>query len=505
MQRIAIIDLGSNSARLIVMHIYENGAYNLIYHQKEGVRLSEGTTGENTLRPEAISRAISALKTFSHMCSLLKVDKVLAVATAAVRNATNGQEFVKLALEQTGIPLRIVSGEEEAKLGFIGVINSVDINDALLFDLGGGSTELTLIRNRRIEQSVSLPFGAVNLTEKFSTQDKVSENQLTELKIFINQKLDAYPWLKDIGLPIIGIGGTARNIAKMDQRRKNYPFPKLHNYRLGVYSLEDLWKSIVRTSVNQRGKIPGLSSERADLIVAGTTIVKCLFDATRSPNLIISGCGIREGLFLEQYRNQEQQDVVIDDILTHSAHNILLFYNGNSLHAEHVALLTTAMFDGWQELHKMGPRDRTLLQIVSLLHDIGITINYYDHPRHSAYLIENARLFGLTHREQMLLAVVAGWHHGQSAKYVRNKIYSEFLDEADWQKARKMALLLALAESLDTTQAGLIERLDAGLKDGKAYLGLLPNTIPVIEKQAAEKHSRWFKKEFGQELKIEIP
>lgn len=125
---------------------------------------------------------------------------------------------------------------------------------------------------------------------------------------------------------------------------------------------------------------------------------------------------------------------------------MLLFYKGNEAHAEHVAKLADTMFDHWQPILRLTSRDRCLLQVAALLHDIGITINYYDHARHSAYLAENARLFGLTHREQMLIAVVAGWHNGPSAKYVRNKIYSEFLDQYNWQTARKLALLLALAE-----------------------------------------------------------
>ena len=296
-ERIAIIDLGSNSARLIIMHVYANGAYNLVYHQKETVRLSEGAMGSGTLQADAMSRAINALQVFAHMCVLFKVDEILAVATAAVRNAQNGPDFLQTASQQTGIPLKVISGEAEAKLGYLGAINTIDVQNALLFDLGGGSTELTLIKDRKIQETVSLPFGAVNLTEKFGTQNDPTESQVSELQTFITTQLQTLSWLKGLSLPLLGVGGTARNIAKMDQKRKNYPFPKIHNYRLGYMSLDDLWSHLVKMTSSQRAKMPGLSSERADLIVAGTTIVKCLFDVTRSPNLIISGCGVREGIF----------------------------------------------------------------------------------------------------------------------------------------------------------------------------------------------------------------
>lgn len=502
-ERIAIIDLGSNSARLIVMHVYYNGAYNLIYHQKENVRLSEGLDKSSTLKPEAISRAINSLKIFAHMCELFNVDVILASATAAVRNAANGEEFLQTVYQETNIPLKVITGEAEAHLGYVAAVNTLNVNDAVLFDLGGASTELTLIKNRRAVHCVSLPFGAVNLTEKFSTQHDVSEKQLEQLKAFILEQLARIPWLKKLSLPLIGIGGTARNLAKIDQKQKNYPFPKIHNYRLGAISMDELWKTICNASIGQRSKIPGLSSDRNDIIVAGTTLVKCLFDITRAPNLIVSSCGVREGMFLEHYLGKNDLPEVIPDILLHSANNMMLFYKANAAHAYHVSNLAETMFDGWQSLHKLEDRDKELLRVASLLHDIGITINYYDHARHSTYLIENAKLFGLTHREQILTAIIAGWHHGQAAKYYRNRVYNEFLDEADWKKARKLAIFLALAESLDTTQSTNIEKVTTDLTETTAILKLTTKNLHDIEKQSAEKCAKKFRKEFGLELVIE--
>ena len=497
-ERIAIIDLGSNSARLIVMHIYANGAYNLVYHQKDPVRLSEGMSSDYRLQHVAMERAIGTLQVFAHMCNLHNVDRVLAVATAAVRNARNGGEFVREVEKRTGIVLEVISGDTEALLGYIGVINTIDVHDALLFDLGGGSTELTLVRDSKPEAIISLPFGAVYLTERFQTTDRVTEGQLAELRGFVTEQLGRVPWIKKIALPIVGIGGTARNIAKMDQKRKNYPFNKVHNYRLGRLSFDELWRALMVTTLGQRRKIPGLSSERADIIVAGSTIVKCLFDITLGTHLIISGCGVREGLFWRDYLLREGGNATIDDILMHSTNNMLRFYKGDINHCRQVANLALTMFDGWQDLHGLDDRSRKLLHVAALLHDIGITINYYDHPRHSAYLVENARLFGLTHREQMLTAVIAGWHNGPT-KFVRNRIYGEFFDEIDWQTAKKLSLILTLAESLDTTQMQLVKTIKVSLDDRNAILDLCGVKAPV-ERQNLERRKRWFKKEMNAEL-----
>lgn len=503
-ERLAVIDLGSNSVRLIVMHIYHNGAYNLVYHQKEAVRLSEGMNLDGALQIAAMERAFTALDHFSHMIRLFQVDHTLAVATAAVRNASNGDEFIRRAEAEYGIRFEVISGVAEARLGFLGVINTLDVQDAILFDLGGGSTELTLIRKRKAKQSISIPIGAVNLADRFCRQEKnrLSATKLSELIYSVNQEFKKIPWLKKTGLPLIGVGGTVRNLAKMDQRRKNYPFSRVHNYRFGALSFQDLWQDLSGTTLAQRRKYPGLSSERADIIIPGLAVIKCLLDTVNSEQLIVSGCGVREGLFLQYYLASRQLPEVIDNIIDHSSRNMLRFYKGDPNHAEHVAHSSALLFDALQPLHQLPQRSKILLQVAALLHDIGITINYYDHARHSAYLVENARLFGLTHREQMLTAVIAGWHQGAGTKYIRHRLYHEFLDDSDWQGARKLAAILAIAESLDTTQMQLVQQIRPLLTSETLTLGIKTSEPAPIEIEAVQRLTRWFRREYGISLDI---
>jgi len=267
-ERVAIIDLGSNSVRLIVMNIYKNGSYNLVYHQKEQVRLSEdiGEGKKAFLTPKAMKRAIDALNSFSYMCKLANADKILAVATAAIRSAKNGEEFLSMAKKETGISLRAIAGEEEAHFGYLGVINTIDIKDGLLFDLGGMSTEITLVRNRRITETVSLPIGTVNLTEKFNSEDYVTDNVLENMRYYIKAHIEKFLWIKDLSLPVVGIGGIARNIAKIDRRLKNYPFQKLHNYRLGKMAVTEIWKKLIKTNLSHRKKNGGVRSGTPGII-----------------------------------------------------------------------------------------------------------------------------------------------------------------------------------------------------------------------------------------------
>ena len=501
-QRIGIIELGSNSARLIIVEIASNGAYKLIYHQKETVRISQDADKNQQLQPAAMARGMALLQTFSQLCKLHQTDTILSVGTAAIRNTHNGADFIRAVEQQTGIAIKIISGETEAKLGYLGAINTLAVTDAVLFDLGGGSTELTLIRNRQAEKFISLPFGAVTLTERFNLQNKPTKAQLVSLDKFIAEQLNDIPWLKDLSVPLIGIGGTARGIGKMEQKRNKYPLLRLHNYRTSARAFKSLWQDVKVMSAEQRRKIPGLSNDRADIILGGLAIVKNFFERIQSKQLIISSCGVREGLFLQYYLSSRGQGDTLADPLEQSIHNTLLSYPSNTTHAYHVAKLANDLFQDWQEEFHLNSSDQILLRVAAVLHDIGVNIHYYDHARHSAYLIQNAHLFGLSHRQQFTASLIVCWHHGFSSKTSSNKIYNEVLDEKSWQTARKLALLLALAESLDATKTSSVTKVTTIFTNKQAQLVLeTENSIP-LELQSINKHNKWFKKETGLELLV---
>lgn len=504
MQRIAIIDIGSNSARLVITHTYKNGAYNMVYNQKEALRLSQKVDSKNMLTEEAFTSTIETMKSFAYMCSIYKADKTIAVATAAIRNAVNGQELVDKVAAETGITLHIISGNTEAYISYLGVINTLDIKDGIIFDLGGGSTELILFKDRQITDSVSLPFGAVNTTGMFNTRNEMPPNVYSDLSFFIMTRLEQYPWLKQQGLPLIGVGGTARTIAKIIQRGKKYPITKLHNYSFSVQTFRGFFNDLRTTNLEQRKKISGLSSERSDIILAGAGIISCLLDATGCKKLVTSGCGLREGLFYEYYAKTNDIPVVANNILERSRENILKLYTADPTHSRHITSLAMTMFDNWPQLHGLNKGYRKILETAALLHDIGITINFYSHARHSAYMIQNAQIFGLTHKEQIITSAVAGWHNGVSKSYFRDRIYKEMLDDDNWKAVTKMALLLALAESLDYSQTNKIQTIKASVNKKNPLLTIYADEIPSIEMHQIKSHLSWFKKALGCELEIKL-
>jgi len=502
MQRIAIIDIGSNSARLVVSHIYKNGAYNMVFNQKETLRLAEKTDSRGFLSQEAFDSTLRVMQAFAFMCRQYKADKIIAVATAAIRNAKNGSQLTREVCEKTGVNLHIISGRAEAYLSYLGVINTLPMKDGIVFDLGGGSTELILFRNRTLVEAVSIPLGAVNTTEIFNIHDTMLPNVYSDINFFISTRMEQYPWLKDANLPLIGVGGTARTVAKMIQKIRNYPSSRIHNYIFSAQSFRSLFKKLRDTTLEERKHIPGLSVERADIILAGACIINSLLNQTGSKRIITSGCGLREGLFYDYFAKTNDIPLISGDILETSTQNVLRLFSVNIQHNRHVAELALAMFDGWHGLHGLGKQCRKLLKTAALLHDIGININYYSHARHSAYMILNAKIFGLTHTEQMLCAVVAGWHNGISKRYFKNHAYRPLLSEKDWENAGKMALLLALAESLDYSESNTVKSITPAIGPAAATLELNTTGDAAIEMQQLKENEEWFEETFDIPLKI---
>ena len=309
MQRIAIIDIGSNSARLVISHIYKSGSYNMVFNQKEMLRLAQKTESDGLLSKEAFDSTLQVMQSFAYMCRQYKTDKIIAVATAAIRNAQNGSRLAAEVFEKTGIRLHIISGNMEAQLSYLGM------KDGIVFDLGGGSTELILFRNRKLVESVSIPLGAVNTTDIFHIRDTMLPSAYSDINFFISTRMEQYPWLKDANLPLIGVGGTARTVAKMIQRSRNYPSSRVHNYIFSAQSFRALFKKLQGTTLEERRNIPGLSEERADIILAGASIINCLLTQTNSKRIVTSGCGLREGLFYDYYSKTNNVPLIADDIL----------------------------------------------------------------------------------------------------------------------------------------------------------------------------------------------
>ena len=297
MRHYGVIDLGSNSARLSVWAIAEDGDVKQILKLKQMVRLSEGMGAEKVLQEAAMTRTIDALVGFQQQYAGLEPLTLEAFATAATRMASNQKTFLKRVKQAIGVDLQVIPGTREAELDYTGVINTMPIQNALIMDTGGASTELILVQNRKLQHLISLPYGSVNLSERYLSRDRVSAGELFDLITAINRLYNSIWWLKKAqNLPIIALGGSNRTLAKIQRRADAAAdYEDIHGYRMATDQVNAIFKTVVDTDLEARKAIPGLAKERADIIVGGMVPVVMMIRYLDSDRLMFSQYGLREG------------------------------------------------------------------------------------------------------------------------------------------------------------------------------------------------------------------
>lgn len=287
----AIIDLGSNSVRMNINAIEKDGSWSTLRKLRATVRLSEGMSSDNFLKENAINRVIDALCDFCDKAKEYKCVSIAAVATAALRNAANKELFLTRVKEKTGIDFEIISGEQEAFYSFLAVRETVGIENGVIYDTGGGSTEIMLVKDGEIKHCVSLPLGAVIMTEKFRKSSQM------HLYKYVSSYIGGIDWLDECeGLPLYGIGGSARALAML-YKKENLGIDAFDGMKIPYASVAKIYQSIFLIPVEKRKDIKGMEISRADIILAGLTPLKVLMDMCGGSSVTICASGVKEGVF----------------------------------------------------------------------------------------------------------------------------------------------------------------------------------------------------------------
>ncbi|HVS13183.1 MAG TPA: Ppx/GppA phosphatase family protein [Thermoanaerobaculia bacterium] len=500
--QVGIVDLGSNTARLVVFSYDPPSWFRLTDSIRERVRLAAGMGEDGRLRPDAVERALAALQLFADYAEGAGLDRVDVVATSAVRDAVNGGDLVRR-IEALGMPVRVLSGAQEAELGVIAVANGFPWPDAWVVDLGGGSVQVSQMRERRFASGRAHPLGAVRLTERYfglggDGSAPPTAKQVARLEAEIARHLEADGRaLRGDADPLVALGGTARSLAAAAQKADRYPLDLLHGYRLERAALEDLTGRLLSKTVAERAAIAGINPDRADLILAGALVLRWLLRHGERDHLVISGDGVREGALFQHLLPPPH---LLDDVRAFASRNLFRHYAQPAAHTEAVRRLSTELFDGLQPLHGLGPAERELLQHAALLHDIGMTVSYYRHHRHGAFLIENSGLAGFSHREIALLALIVRGHRkgGLGAGAL-----APLLDPGDLERLRALAVCLRIAEHLERSRSGKIRSVRVEVRKRAVRLLLVAPSRPTVEIWEAEKDARIFDGVFGRRLEIE--
>jgi len=505
MHRIGIVDLGSNTARLVVF-AYEPGRwYRLEDEIREPVRLAEGFGEGSTLTPGAMDRCVTALKLFADFASATGLEEIEVIATSALRDAKNREELLER-IRPLALPIKILSGEEEAAWGVRAVANSLDLRDAWVVDLGGGSLEISEMRDRSFHHGASFPLGMVRLTERFLTSDSSSQKKLFRKQAMaLEQELESRlaPLLMEMlerPHPIVAMGGTVRNLGRAVQKKASYPLSLLHGYFLQKRPLERLVATLRAMPATERGSVSGIRPDRGDVILAGGLLYQWLIRRTNRKGLILSGQGLREGAF---YRHLLPKKHLSDNVRSFAIRNIRAQYSHVKVHTEHVRRLAASAFEGLAPLHKFSHHEAEILDAAANLHDGGSTLSYYRHARHGVYLLGSRPLPGFTHREQALIMLMVKYHEKGTP---RISSFEPLLGFKDLAVLRRLTACLRLAEHLERSRSGRILSLEVSkISKRRIEIRLQARVSPTVEIWEAKKLAGpLFREAFGRELHLKV-
>jgi len=518
-ERLAVIDMGSNSFRLIVVEYVPQLSFRVVDEVQEIVRLSEGMASAGIMRASAMDRASHVMKIYAAFCAASGITDIVAVGTSAIRDAQNQQRFLARIQAETGIQVRVLSGDEEAFYGYLSAVNSTTLETGFAVDLGGGSLEITRVEGRRMKQTISLPLGTVRTTEGFLTGDPPSSKQVEQLTAHLQSEFAPLDWFKrEPEMMLIGIGGTLRMVGRMVQKMVGYPMDDLHGYTITLKQVETICDELAKLRVNARKRIPGMKSERADISLGGAMVIREVMRAAGFDAMTICGQGMREGVFYERFFDESPHPPtpspsgrggekpiggdgnlpIFENVRQASVLNLAHVHRFQEQHAEHIAHLTLSMFD--QLPHPdCGPVERELLWAASMLHDIGVAIDYQDHHRHSAYLILNAGLPGYTHREIGLIALMARYHRRGNPSLDE---LEGLMEAGDNKRLLQLVALLRIAEQIDRSRDGVVRNVTLTVGDDWAQMEMMVRGDGQVAMWSVERNKDIFQQAFGLELEV---
>jgi exopolyphosphatase / guanosine-5'-triphosphate,3'-diphosphate pyrophosphatase len=507
-REVAVIDLGSNSWRLVIFTFVPDNWWKRTDELYETVRIGAGMGKTGRLSDEAIARGLETLGVFARFCASagLDPDGVHAVATSAIRDAANGEEFVAAAREATGLPVEIISAEEEARLGYVAAVNTSTLRDGAVLELGGGSMQLVEVKDRCAQSLCSLDLGAVRLTEELLPDSgPARKKDLERVRKFVAEALTEVPWLSNTGGRLVGIGGAVRNLAAAVQHATTEAVDiGVQGFVLEREALSELIKTLAELPAEERGQVPGVKPGRGDIVLAAALTIEGVLEAGGFDGIEATEAGLREGVFFDRELLADKDPPLFEDVREAAVRNLSIQYESDMEHVEHVAELALQMFDSLVEGGLIEPEEgeRDLLWAASMLHDVGMTISYDDHHKHSRYLIVSAELPGFDPRERALIGQISRYHRKGAPKLGE---MASLAREGDEELVSRCAVILRLAEHLERGRDQSVRhvRLRANGNDVDLHLDADGDNL-ILPRWSVERYGdgEVFERVFGRRLVI---
>ncbi|HQR38486.1 MAG TPA: Ppx/GppA phosphatase family protein [Blastocatellia bacterium] len=513
--KLATIDIGSNSIHLLIVEVDQDGHFRPIDREREMVRLGSHGLTVGHLAPDAVERALAALARYADLARAHGCERIIATATSAVREADNGDKFVRRVKRRTGIEVDILSGIEEARLISRSVSSVRDLGDVptLGIDIGGGSTEFWVLERGETRYLVSNRLGSVRLTDGFVHDDPLSQRDRERLRGYIIGTLArTRREIEEVGFErVILTSGTALTLAQMGYESERAPgttepLPPedTQGIELTADCLRRITKQITRMPVKERRRMPGLPPERADIIVAGALLLDTIYSELGIERAVTCDWALREGIlvdFLERThpqvvssRDTAGSPLEMGEIRRRSILALAKRCEYDASHAMQTTRLAKSIFDQTRQLHGYGRNERELLEVAAVLHDIGYTISHAFHNRHAQYLILNSELVGFSARELAIVGNVVRYHGGRGPKK-KDEGYARLRPD-DRRMVRRLTAILTVADALDRSSRATVRTVDVQQRNSRVRFHVSSESDCHLELWDARRKAGLFERAF---------
>ncbi|GAB2534511.1 Ppx/GppA family phosphatase [Gracilibacillus alcaliphilus] len=502
-QYYAIVDIGSNTMRLVIYVREKGGRLKEVENVKAVARLRMFLEQDNSLNQTGIDRLIDTLASFQKVLHTHKVQDIVCVATATIRQASNQADIEKQVKDSTGLTMRILSEEEEAYYGYLAVVNSTSISTGITVDIGGGSTEVTLFENRELKESHSFPFGALTLKDFFKEVIPTTK-ELLQLRHYLTKQFATLPWLRNQEVPLIAIGGSARNLAQIDQNLKKYPLAGLHQYQMFDKDIMAVSNYLTGLKPGKLAKVEGLSKDRADIIIPAIEVFHSLYQIVQAESFILSRKGLRDGVFYEELV-RETGSLLFPNVVEDSIQELINDYNLELKQITHVQFLTRKLFEYLKEngLVHLDKHDWNLLKKASYLFHLGEYIDSEASAQHTFYLLANRTIDGLMHKDRLKLALIASYKNKTVFKQFIQPYKSWFLKE-ERDKLQDLGAILKFCYCLDATKRQAVQDLQFKWKKHTLVITLLCKDDTMPEEYQSEKQKKHLEKTIKREIQLKF-
>ena len=505
--RIAAIDIGTNSLHMIVCRVRPDLSFEVVDREKDMIRLGTGSLDGRQLAEANMSAAIQTLSKFTRIAASHGVDEIIAGATSAVREAENGGDFVAAVRRAVGLRIQVISGAEEARLIHLAAAYGCHLGKrpAVVVDIGGGSTEITVGTAERMRSGRSFKVGVLRLTERFVTTDPIADADRRRLVRYVRSQTGSY--LAQLARRrierVIGTSGTILSLGALAAEKR--PSDDVRNLRVSAKALARLSSRLTSLPLDERLQISNMDPRRADLAPAGALLLQTILGGLGAEEITLCDFALREGLVLDYIKRNARHIRTIDrypDVRRRSVIELGERCNYLAPHAQQVARLSLAIFDGLKTRHRLGQQEREWLEYGALLHDIGTHISYERHHKHAYYLVKHGGLRGFEPDEVTVIGLVARYHR-QATPKASHEGYKA-LPKPKRRTVRLLGAIARLAEGLDRSHAQVVAGVRVRHTGGRVTLSLKASGDAELELWAAERQAAALAEELECEIRCEI-